>query len=124
VDFGVPGIIAWVSLLIMIGWQLTRLVQRSSAPSLLHTWSIGLLGTFVAYLAYNMLNAIPLGSRPAFVVWFFFGLCIGASEWVQRQPNMIEDDNAQRPTTLFVPEQEWSEWERRAWAATAGSREK
>ncbi|MCC6457200.1 MAG: O-antigen ligase family protein [Caldilineaceae bacterium] len=124
VDFGVPGVIAWVSLLIMIGWQLTRLVQRSSLPTLLHTWSVGLLGTFAAYLAYNMLNAILLGSRPAFVVWFFFGLCIGTSEWMQRQPNGLEDDNVQQSMALFGPEQEWSEWERQAWAATAGPRER
>lgn len=128
VDLGVPGMIAFVSLLTMIGWLLWRLVQRSHRPSPLHTWSLGLLSAFVAYLIYSMLDAITLGARPSIMVWFLFGLALGAGEWGQTIP----PHSRQRRHRHSQPVEETppgpdtpptatnaTDWEARAWAATA-----
>jgi putative inorganic carbon (HCO3(-)) transporter len=122
VDFGVPGIIAFVALCAIIGWLLVRLVQQSVRPSLVHTWSLGLLGSFIAYLVYNMLNITALGAPPAIAVWFLFGLCVGAGEWARVELSITEEKPVM-PTPDLTPlpsdtEEGWSEWERQAWAAT------
>lgn len=124
-DFGVPGIIALITIFMIAGRMLVLLIHQSETPSLLRTWSLGLMGSLVAYLVHNMLNAITLGSPPAVIVWFLFGMCIGAGEWMRRQPIESNRDD-DRPIVVSLPsptgfEGEMSEWERRAWAATAGS---
>ena len=132
VDLGVPGMIAFVSLLVMIGWLLCRLVQRSHRPSPLHTWSLGLLSAFVAYLLYSMLDAITLGARPSIMVWFLFGLALGAGVWGQTIPQHSQQRRRRQPQPVAgtppIPETpptatNATEWEARAWAATAKSPE-
>jgi O-antigen ligase len=124
VDFGVPGIIALVALLIIMSRLVVFMIRRSAAPSFLHTWSLGLLGSLVAFLVYNMANATTLGSLPAFVVWFLFGLCVGAGERAQSYHHSVAvhdtDSKALLPQATGF-ENERTEWENRAWAATAGS---
>jgi putative inorganic carbon (HCO3(-)) transporter len=131
VDLGTPGMVAFVSLLVMMGTLLWRLVQRSSRPSPLHTWSLGLLASFVAYLVYSMLDAITLGARPSVMVWFLFGLALGAGEWGKTitkhsrqrrrrtQKGGAMDVITEAPLSATNP----TEWEARAWAATAQSQE-
>jgi O-antigen ligase len=123
VDFGLPGIIALVALLIMIALLLKSLIRLTAVPSLLHTWSLGLLASFVAFLVYNMANATTLGSTPAVAVWFLLGLCVGAGEWARKYLRSPQEDGAYPALSpeIIGPEHEWSEWESRAWAATAGS---
>lgn len=131
-DLGLPGLITFVSLLVMIGWLLWRLVQRSHRPSPLHTWSLGLLSAFVAYLVYSMMDAITLGARPSVMVWFLFGLALGAGTWGQTMPQHNRQ-RRRRPTqpvegTPPVPDTppaatNSTDWEARAWAATSQSPE-
>lgn len=133
-DFGAPGIIVFVGLLAMMAWLLWRLVRRSQAPSALHTWSLGLLGCLVAYLVYHMLDAITLGARPSVIVWFLFGLAIGAGEWAQaaaQQPvHHRPQAGAPLPAVVAGPAETIvmapgtpAEWTARAWAATTRSDE-
>lgn len=132
-DFGTPGIIVFVGLLAMMGRLLWRLVRRSQAPSALHTWSIGLLGSFVAYLVYQMLDAITLGARPSLMVWFLFGLAIGAGEWAQAaaQQPVFHQAGAHTPSVVVpgltesggVAPTTQEEWTARAWAITTRSNE-
>lgn len=132
-DFGTPGIIVFVGLLVMIGGLLWRLVRRSQAPSALHTWSIGLLGCFVAYLVYHQLDAITLGARPSVMVWFLFGLAIGAGEWAQATAEQSVRDreshtmptaigSSEIPDSVGVTLAAQADWTERAWAATAQSK--
>ncbi|MEZ4866304.1 MAG: O-antigen ligase family protein [Caldilineaceae bacterium] len=77
-DLGVPGLLAFGAFLLMVGLPLLRLVRQSRGP--LRTWSVALLGAFLAYFVYNLLDAMTLGARPAMVGWFLWGLCLAASE--------------------------------------------
>jgi O-antigen ligase len=124
VDFGLPGIIALVALFVIIALLLKSLIRRTIVPSLLHTWSLGLLASFVAFLVYNMTNATTLGSTPSVAVWFLFGLCVGAGEWGRRVLRSAHEGDATSSALAHESdglESEWSDWESRAWAATAGS---
>ncbi|MEZ4681900.1 MAG: O-antigen ligase family protein [Caldilineaceae bacterium] len=131
-DLGLPGLLSFVALLAMIAFLLLRLLRHSRHVAPLHTWGVGLCGSFVAYLLYNMLDALTLGSRPALAVWCFFGLCIGAGERrrtpvvaprrvaVHRRPQPVAPIPAQPPR----PVAEASNWEERAWAITAGDQQR
>jgi O-antigen ligase len=124
VDFGVPGLIALIALLMMIGRLLLIMLRQARNPSLFRTWTLGLLATFVAFVVYNMTNVTELGSLPAVAVWFLLGLCVGAGERAQLQLQPLETNIESHMATLLQPketESEWIEWERRAWEATAGS---
>lgn len=96
VDLGAPGIIVFVALLIMMAQMVVSLVRRATKSSALHTWSVGLLGSFVAYFVYSMVDAITLGARPSVAVWFFFGLCLGVGEWAQETANQADALEAMR----------------------------
>lgn len=127
VDFGTPGLIAFVGLLGMMGWRLWRLLRHSHRPSALHTWSLGLLAAFVAYLVYSLLDAITLGARPSMVVWWLFGLALGAGEWGQSMPQHSKRRQRRhtQPAAGVLPRLESApaasnqdNWDARAWAAT------
>lgn len=90
VDFGLPGIIVFVALLALMALLLVQLARNSPKNSPLRTWSVGLLGTYIAYFVYNMFDALTLGSRPSVIVWLLFGLWIGAGEWLQSQRHLVE----------------------------------
>jgi O-antigen ligase len=127
VDFGVPGVIALVSLFILTGRLLVIMIRRTHSPSLLHTWSLGICGSFVAFFVYNMANATTLGSAPAFAVWYLLGICVGAGEWVQRHmasSQVVAGHASASLPALMAIDNDWTDWENRAWAATAGSEKK
>lgn len=137
-DFGLPGLLAFLGLLALMGSQLWRLVRQSNAADPFHTWSRGLFGCFVAYGIYHLFDAITLGARPALIVWFLFGLCLGIGEWSrdwhpvwQQAPQAVQDlpadsepyrligPSLQAPTTTGVQPLLRDNWEERAWAFTA-----
>lgn len=136
-DFGLPGLLAFGSLLVLMGGQLIALVRRTNVTSPLHTWSRGLLGSFVAYAVYHMVDAITLGARPALMVWFLFGLCLGVGEWrnslrqssprSRRQVRELTVGTGHdtlivpllsTPTGIADPARFPEHWEERAWAFT------
>ncbi len=74
-DLGLPGLIAYLSLWILAGFLLFRIIRQSK--SLWHQIiAVGLLGGFVAHFVYGMTDAVALGSKPGFVFWWALALVV------------------------------------------------
>ena len=43
------------------------------------TWAIGLAGCLVAQTVYSQLDAVAMGSKPNFLLWFLLALSFGAA---------------------------------------------
>jgi putative inorganic carbon (HCO3(-)) transporter len=79
VDLGIPGLIAWVCLFLLVmwqGWRIYRDGQRQ--PSLwLRNLGIAILCSQVALLTHGMVDAVTWGMvRPAPLVWAIWGLAL------------------------------------------------
>lgn len=72
VDLGIPGLVGYLSLLIVataIGWRAARQGDARIRPL-----ALGLLGGLAALHAYGMTDALALGSKPAVAFWYALGL--------------------------------------------------
>jgi hypothetical protein len=76
VDLGIPGLIAyialWLSLTAML-WQSWRLSSDLGARILTAGFAASLLGSFV----FGLTDAVALGAKPGFLLWFLWGLITG-----------------------------------------------
>jgi putative inorganic carbon (HCO3(-)) transporter len=80
-DTGLPGLIAYLSILIIAftgGW---RSAKQSSD---LRPLAIGLLASLVAFHVYSLTDALALGSKPGLIFWIMIGL-LAAMERLSRQ---------------------------------------
>lgn len=77
-DFGAPGLLVFTVLVVVAAWSLVSLYRAVPSGGQLSVWTVGLLGCFVAFVAYNCLDALTLGARPAVVLWFLLGLALSA----------------------------------------------
>ena len=80
VDLGLPGLIAWSSVLLLViclAWQVYHQGRRSG-----DRWLAGLgAGLFcgqVALIVHGLTDAVTWGTKPAVVVWVVWGLAIAA----------------------------------------------
>lgn len=73
VDVGIPGLVAYLGILVSFGaaWRLSdsRLKHGS-----LRAVSAGLLCSMVAYHIYGLLDCLTLGAKPGAVLWAMWGL--------------------------------------------------
>jgi putative inorganic carbon (HCO3(-)) transporter len=72
-DTGLPGLIAYLSILIIaftLGWRAAK--KNTEVRSL----AIGLLSALTALHVYGMYDALALGSKPALVFWIALGLLV------------------------------------------------
>ncbi len=81
VDLGIPGLIAWLGILlgaIYSAW----LAQREAARSKLgwmRGFAVGLLACQAALVVHGMVDAVTWGMvRPAPLVWLVWGACVAA----------------------------------------------
>ena len=73
VDLGLPGLIAYLGLLINVFVMLlTVLSQRTKLLS--ETLAVGVLGSLVAMLVHGMVDATTWGTKVAFIPWLLFAL--------------------------------------------------
>lgn len=79
-DFGLPGLITFGTLVGIAGFSLIRCWRLAPPQSPQATWAIGMLSTFVGFLSYNLLDGLTLGARPAVAMWFFLALAIAAGQ--------------------------------------------
>jgi putative inorganic carbon (hco3(-)) transporter len=79
VDLGIPGLIAWLAILlpvIVLSWKLLQW-GRTHQTAECRALGIGLLGSQVALLVHGMTDAVTWGMvRPAPLVWAIWGLAI------------------------------------------------
>jgi putative inorganic carbon (HCO3(-)) transporter len=73
VDVGLPGLVAYLALLIGFGvtW---RTAYRHLASGPLRALSVGLLCSMVAYHVYGLTDCITLGAKPGVAIWAMLGL--------------------------------------------------
>jgi putative inorganic carbon (HCO3(-)) transporter len=107
VDLGIPGLIAWLAILLVVialSWKLFRhgrIHQNVQCAAL----GAGLLGSQIALVVHGMTDAVTWGMvRPAPLVWAIWGLAV-AGWYVYVQPeNNIPVDGAPGPTPPAPPE--------------------
>lgn len=80
VDLGIPGLVAWLALLLTV-FALLVSVLRRHAHDLTSTLAAGVTGGLVAMLMHGVLDAPLWGTKLAFVPWLLFALAVllGAS---------------------------------------------
>ncbi len=71
-DLGIPGLIAYLALLMVAGAVCWRVARRGDP--LTRPLAIGLAAGLLALHTYGMTDALALGSKPAVVFWFALGL--------------------------------------------------
>lgn len=73
VDLGIPGLIAYLSLLTAFGLMAWRVYQYSN-DRVLQALAVGLFGGMLAHQVYGLTDAITLGAKPGIVLWAMMGL--------------------------------------------------
>ena len=71
-DLGLPGLIAYLALLLVAGavcWRWARRGDRLARPL-----ALGLMAGLIGLHAYGLTDAVALGSKPAVTFWFVLGL--------------------------------------------------
>lgn len=81
-DLGIPGLMALALLVLLAGVGVLRLYLNTLPHSPARFWSVGMLGVWLAFLIYSLLEATTVGARPAITYWIMLGLCIGLGEQV------------------------------------------
>ncbi len=73
VDVGLPGLVAYLGILISFGaaW---RLSFARFEHSVLRAVAVGLLCSMVAYHVYGLFDCLTLGAKPSVVLWMMWGL--------------------------------------------------
>jgi len=71
VDLGLPGLVAYLALLLVTAWSLIMVLRR---PASFRWLAAGLLCSLVALCVHGLLDAATWGTRPAILSWAIFGL--------------------------------------------------
>ncbi|MEE8389486.1 MAG: DUF4012 domain-containing protein, partial [Anaerolineae bacterium] len=72
-DLGLPGLGAFLWLLLAFGWMLFQ-VWRGSASSAYRALAVGLFFGALAQMIYGLADAIALGQKPGIFLWAYLGL--------------------------------------------------
>lgn len=116
-DFGVPGLTA---LLVIYGLAMAQIVRlwRCTQPAtdalpLQATWrtlAVGLAGCLAAQTVYSQFDAVAMGSKPNFLLWYLLALIFGAAQWaLHRQETAvleIPQEIPQRSTPMPLKQQD------------------
>ncbi|MBK8047819.1 MAG: O-antigen ligase family protein [Anaerolineales bacterium] len=86
-DMGLPGLIALLAIYLLAGVQTIALWRRGTGVhSGCRICGLGFAAALVAQTVYSQLDAVALGSKPGFLLWFLFGLIFGAANLAFRTP--------------------------------------
>ncbi len=80
VDLGVPGLVAWTSILIVtlvVSWKLYK-TGSATGERWLMGLGAGLFCSGVALITHGMIDSVVWGLRSAPIVWFIWGVTIAA----------------------------------------------
>ncbi len=84
VDLGVPGLVAWLAILLTVFVQLGVTLHRRRG-GLSTALAAGVLGGLVAMLAHGLLDAPLWGTKLAFLPWLLFALAVLAANQAAEQ---------------------------------------
>lgn len=74
-DLGIPGLIAYLSLWLVVGYLLYY-VTRHSKDVRRRVIATGLSGGLLAHFVYGMTDTVALGSKPGFVFWWVLAISV------------------------------------------------
>lgn len=79
VNFGAPGLIAFLALLLGYFASVGRSLRQLSAE---HRWLLlGLAGGILAHLLHGLVDAIAFGAKPGVLLWAILGLSMAVVRW-------------------------------------------
>ncbi len=83
IDLGIPGLIAWLAILMTVAIQAITLLRHGSSP----LWALGagVLGGLAAMLTHGMLDATLWGTKLAFLPWLLYALAMLAGRHARPQ---------------------------------------
>jgi len=96
-DLGIPGLVAYLAVLGLVGWMLWRAAHVLPTPSL-RALAWGLFFGLLAHQLYSMTDAVTLGSKPGAVVWAIWGLAAVLYQHGQREPGEAENGCSEAKT--------------------------
>ncbi|MCW5840846.1 MAG: O-antigen ligase family protein [Caldilinea sp.] len=84
IDLGIPGLIAWLAILMAVVIQAIALLRRGPSP----LWALGagVLGGLAAMLVHGMLDATLWGTKLAFLPWLLYALPMLAEAHQRSRP--------------------------------------
>ncbi|MCP5048500.1 MAG: O-antigen ligase family protein, partial [bacterium] len=86
VELGIPALIAYLALLILMGYMCHE-VRRKSQDQWLRTAALGLGWGQLAFLFFGLADAIPLGAKVGLIFWLSLALITAAYNSVHRTSN-------------------------------------
>lgn len=104
-DLGLPGLFAFVLLLLLAVLALVRCYRRTPAQSPMRMWVIGLAGSLLAYLIYSMFDTVTLGAQRGVAFWFLLGLCLAAGE-LRSSPATPKPSSSSLQSSAILPQYE------------------
>jgi putative inorganic carbon (hco3(-)) transporter len=78
VDLGIPGLIVWLSLVLIIlvsSWQILAIGQMSN-DGWLAGLGAGLLASQIVMLVHGVTDSVLWGTKPSVVLWFVWGIAL------------------------------------------------
>ncbi len=72
-DLGLPGLVAFVGLLVAWGWGMRRVGRAGRSPAV-RALAVGLFAGLAAQLLFGLADAIALGQKPGLATWAVLGL--------------------------------------------------
>ncbi|MEZ4682178.1 MAG: O-antigen ligase family protein [Caldilineaceae bacterium] len=89
-DLGIPGLIAYIALLINLFAMLFVTLRKAPRHTMVHTLAIGATGSLVGMITHGMLDAVTWGTKLSFIPWLLFALITQLFLQVQ-QPEPVTD---------------------------------
>lgn len=96
-DLGLPGLIAYLALLINLFVMLIITLRSAHSTPLQHTLAIGAAGSLVGMLVHGLLDAVTWGTKLSFLPWMLFALI--TQLFLTTQAAAQSQDSAQQTTT-------------------------
>lgn len=81
VDLGVPGLIAFLSMIGTVFWMAISSVRALSQEDELHAVAVGTLAGIVALVIHGLVDVTVWGTRVAFAPWLVIGLVVALYRW-------------------------------------------
>jgi putative inorganic carbon (hco3(-)) transporter len=75
-DLGIPGLVAYCAIWLVVGSLLVRVYRRSSQP-VYRAMAGGLGAGLIAHFMFGMTDAIPLGAKVGVLFWMSLALAVG-----------------------------------------------
>jgi len=73
VDLGLPGLVSFLAIYLLIGWTLLSVLRRDS-DRFYHLMAFAILVGLISHVAWGITDAILLGAKPAVFWWALLGL--------------------------------------------------